>query len=71
MTKPKQLVLEAVHRLPESATFGDIAAEVDFLSAIREGEEDIQQGRIVSNEQVKRRLSALITASTAQAEGTK
>lgn len=57
----KQLVLEAVHRLPEEASFHDIADEIAFLSAIREGEEDLKQGRVVSNEEMKRRLDSWFT----------
>jgi predicted transcriptional regulator len=56
MTTAKQMFLEAVHRLPDEATFDDIAEEVAFLAAIRDGEEDIKQGRIVSNAEMKQRL---------------
>ena len=55
------MVLEAVHRLPEEASFHDIAEEVAFLAALREGEEDIKQGRIISNEEMKRRLDSWLT----------
>jgi predicted transcriptional regulator len=61
MTKAKQLVLEAVHRLPDEATFDDIADEIAFLAAIREGEEDVKQGRIISNEEMKKRLDSWLT----------
>ena len=55
------MVLEAVHRLPDEASFGDIADEVAFLAALREGEKDIEQGRIISNEEMKRRLDSWLT----------
>jgi len=61
MQTAKQAVLEAVHRLPEEATFRDIAEEVAFLAAIREGEEDLANGRVLSNEEVKRRLGQWLT----------
>jgi predicted transcriptional regulator len=61
MTTAKQMVLEAVHRLPDEASFGDIADEVAFLAALREGEKDIEQGRIISNEEMKRRLDSWLT----------
>jgi predicted transcriptional regulator len=61
MTTAKQMVLEAVHRLPEEASFHDIAEEVAFLAALREGEEDVKQGRIISNEEMKRRLDSWLT----------
>ncbi len=52
----KQLVLQALNRLPEEITFGDIAAEVAFLAAVKEGQDDAEAGRIVSNEEMKQRL---------------
>jgi len=61
MTTAKQMVLEAVHRLPEEADFHDIAEEIAFLAAIREGEKDLHEGKVVSNEEVKRRLDSWLT----------
>ena len=58
MTTAKQMVLEAVHRLPEEASFHDIAEEVAFLAAIREGQEDLSQGKVISNEEMKRPLDS-------------
>ena len=58
MTTAKQIVLEAVHRLPEEASFHDIAQEVAFLAAVREGEEDLVLGRVISNEEMKKRLDS-------------
>lgn len=55
------MVLEAVHRLPEEASFHDIAEEVAFLAALREGQEDLSQGRVVLNEEMKRRLDSWLT----------
>ena len=57
----KQMVLEAVHRLPDEAGFTDIAEEIAFLAAIREGEEDVKQGRFISNEEMKKRLDSWLT----------
>jgi len=61
MTTAKQMVLEAVHRLPEEADFHDIAEEIAFLAAIREGEKDLHAGKVVSNEEMKRRLNSWLT----------
>ncbi len=54
----KQMILEAVHRLPDEASFQDIAEEVAFLSAIREGEQDLKQGKVVSHAEIKQRLDS-------------
>ena len=58
MTTVKQIVLEAVHRLPEEADFHDIAEEIAFLSAVREGENDLRDGKVDSNDEMKRRLDS-------------
>jgi predicted transcriptional regulator len=57
----KQMVLEAVHRLPEEASFHDISEEVAFLAAVREGQEDLKQGRVISNEEMKQRLDSWLS----------
>jgi predicted transcriptional regulator len=62
MVTAKQAVLEAIHRLPNEATFQDIADEIAFLAAIREGEEDLKNGKVVSNEEMKRRLDTWLTS---------
>jgi hypothetical protein len=54
----KQTVLEALHRLPEDISFRDIAEEVAFLAAVREGEEQVKQGKTISNEEMRRRLDS-------------
>jgi predicted transcriptional regulator len=61
MVTAKQIVLEAVHRLPEEATFHDIAEEVAFVAAIREGKEDLKQGKVISNEEMKQRLESWLS----------
>jgi len=61
MTSAKQMVLEAVHRLPEEASFQDIAEEVAFLAALRKGQDDISEGKVISNEEMKRRLDSWLT----------
>lgn len=61
MTTAKQMILEAVHRLPDEATFDDIAEEVAFLAAVRDGEDDIKHGRIVSNAEMKQRIEVFLS----------
>ena len=53
----KEQVLQAIQRLPEDIDYRDVAEEVAFLAAIVEAEEDIQAGRIISNEQMKSRIA--------------
>jgi predicted transcriptional regulator len=54
----KDIVIEAVRKLPESATLNEISEEIAILAAIKEGEKDADEGRIVSHEEVKKRFAA-------------
>lgn len=52
----KEQVLHAINRLPEDIDFRDITAEIAFLAALGEAEQDIQEGRLVTNAQMKARI---------------
>lgn len=54
----KEQVLHAINRLPDDADFRDVAAEVAFLAAVREAEQDIKDGRVITNEEMKSRIGA-------------
>ena len=51
----KELVLEAVSRLPDDASLDEISEEVAILAAIRRGEADADAGRLIPHEEVARR----------------
>jgi predicted transcriptional regulator len=53
----KQMVLDAVKKLPEDATIEDINEQIEILAAIQRGIEAADEGRVVSHEEVKRRLA--------------
>ncbi len=53
----KEQVLQAIQRLPDDIDVRDVAEEVAFLAAVLEAEEDIQAGRVISNEQMKARIA--------------
>jgi predicted transcriptional regulator len=57
----KQIALDALLRMPESATLNEISQEMAFLAAIRRGEADADEGRVVSHEDVRRRSAAWIS----------
>jgi hypothetical protein len=54
----KEQVLRAIHRLPDDIDFRDAADEIAFLTAVREAERDIAEGRLLTNEQIKARITA-------------
>ena len=53
----KDQVLQAIHRLPDDIDFRDVADEIAFLAAVREAERDIDEGRLVTDDQMKARIS--------------
>ena len=53
----KEQVLHAINRLPDDADFRDVTEEIAFLAAVREAEYDVQQGRVVANDQIKARIA--------------
>jgi predicted transcriptional regulator len=57
----KQLVVELLNRLPADAKLQDIGREIEFLAAIREGEEQADRGEVVSHEQVKKEFASWIS----------
>lgn len=54
----KDIVIEAVRKLPESATLNEISEEIAILAAITRGEKAADEGRIVTHEEVKKRFAA-------------
>ena len=53
----KQRVLQAIQRLPDDINYRDVTDEIAFLAAVEEAERDIEQGRTISNEQMKDRIA--------------
>ena len=56
----KDQVLQAINRLPDDIDYRDAADEIAFLAAMREAERDIEEGRLVTNEQMKARIGEMI-----------
>jgi predicted transcriptional regulator len=54
---PKQKTLQALGTLPEDASYDELQEELKILAALDEAEADIREGRVVSHEEVKRRLT--------------
>lgn len=54
----KQFVLETVERLDDDLTLSQILEEIAIQSSIRKGLEDVNAGRVVPHEEVKRRMAS-------------
>ena len=52
----KEQVLQAIQRLPNDIEFRDVTEEVALLAAVQQAERDIDDGRQVSNEEMKSRI---------------
>jgi predicted transcriptional regulator len=52
----KELALQAIDRLPDSATLEDIMAELYFRQKVERGLKDLEEGRVISHEDARRRL---------------
>ncbi len=52
----KDLLREAAAQLPENASIEDAMERLLFLAKIERGKADVDAGRLVSHEDVKRRL---------------
>ncbi|MEY2429273.1 MAG: hypothetical protein QOJ40_2158, partial [Verrucomicrobiota bacterium] len=53
----KEQVLQAIQRLPEDIDFRDVTDEIALLAAVREAEHDIEQGRLISNAEMRSRIA--------------
>lgn len=53
----KQRAIKTISRLPPRATLEDIMEELYFRAKVERGLRDIEQGRVVSHEEIKRRLA--------------
>ena len=60
----KQAVLDALQRLPESATLDEIAEELRIMAAIRRGRADIAAGRTKTHEEAEKLMESWATAWT-------
>ncbi len=57
----KDKVAELIHHLPEDSTLEDIQYHLYVLEKISKGQQSIKDGKGISNEEAKARLSKWIT----------
>ncbi|WP_035606744.1 hypothetical protein [Haloferula sp. BvORR071] len=53
----KELALQAVQRLPDTVSLGEIGDELALMAALREGVAQADEGKVRSHEEVKALLS--------------
>lgn len=54
----KQIALNALQRMPESATLDEISEELAILAAIRRGEVAAEAGQTLTHDEVKQRSAS-------------
>ena len=56
----KQIVEDLLQRIPESASLHDIAQEIEFIAAVRQGLDELDRGEGIAIEEVERELPSWI-----------
>ena len=54
----KEMVIEALRKLPEDASLDQISEQIAILAAIRRGERAIEEGKMIPHEIVKERSAS-------------
>jgi predicted transcriptional regulator len=62
----KQAVLDAVQRLPETASLEEITEELRIMAAVRRGRQDIAADRTKTQEEAERLLESWATTWTSR-----
>ncbi len=57
----KELVLNALSRLPDDCTFEDMTEKLRFLAAIQQGLDQLDRGECVPHEEVVRDIDAWLS----------
>ena len=57
MATIKQEVIEMLNKLPDEVDYDDIMAEIYFKQKVDRSLRQIDEGKVISHEEVKRRLS--------------
>ena len=53
----KQIVADLLQRIPDGASLHDIAQEIEFIAAVRQGLEELDRGERIPIEEVEQRTS--------------
>ena len=52
----KEIALDTIEKMPDSATWDEIEERIRFLAAIDKGLADVRSGRVIPHEDVKESL---------------
>jgi len=57
----KELALQSIAELPEDASWDDIQERINFMAGIRRGFEEIDDGKGISHEDLKKEFQSWIS----------
>mgnify|MGYP006305875015 CR=1 FL=1 len=57
MNTAKQSAIKAIQNLPENSSYEDIMEKLFFMEKVESGLREIEEGKTISHEDVKERLS--------------
>ncbi len=57
MSAVKEQALELIKKMPDECTVSDIMAELYFIQKVEQGLKDIEDGRVLTQEEVRRQLA--------------
>ncbi len=56
----KQIVEDLLQRIPDDASLNDIAREIQFIAAVRQGLDELDRGKSIPIEEIERELPSWI-----------
>jgi predicted transcriptional regulator len=54
----KEIVLESVRQMSDGLTMDEIVEELAILAGIRRGEQAAEEGRVISHDEMKKRVAS-------------
>ena len=58
----KDIVIEAIGKLPDDASIEEIADRVEFLAAIQKGIDQLDSGEGIPHEEIKKQLASWLAS---------
>ncbi len=58
MTAPKTQIKKILDRLPEDSSYDEILKELAFFKIVERGLKDSKNGKIITNEEMKKRIKS-------------
>ena len=56
----KQIVQDLLQRLPEDVSLHDVAQEIEFIAAVRQGQAELDRGERIPIEDIERELPSWV-----------